>query len=207
MHKIIIGLFRLTRKIFIKTFILVTKLISKVILLGNGVKFGKNITIKGLISVDVRRGGVMTVGNNFSLNNGSFFNKIGRQQNSIFVVQEDAILKIGNNVGMSSVAIVCSKKVTIGNYVKIGGSTVIYDTDFHSLDYKTRADNVLDKQYVKKSEVSIGDNAFIGAHCIILKGVAIGEGAIVGAGSVVTKSIPPFEIWGGNPAKFIKKIN
>lgn len=46
---------------------------------------------------------------------------------------------------------------------------------------------------------------FIGAHSIILKGVTIGECAIIGAGSVVTKDVGDDEIWGGNPAKCIRK--
>ena len=54
--------------------------------------------------------------------------------------------------------------------------------------------------------VVIKDGAFIGAHTIVLKGVTIGERSIVGAGSVVTRSIPDYEIWAGNPAKFIKKV-
>lgn len=53
----------------------------------------------------------------------------------------------------------------------------------------------------------INDNVFIGARCIILKGVTIGSKSIIGAGSVVTKNIPEGEIWAGNPAKFIKKYN
>lgn len=52
----------------------------------------------------------------------------------------------------------------------------------------------------------IGDNVLIGAHSIILKGVTIGNNAVVAAGSVVSRSIPANELWGGNPAKFIKKI-
>ena len=39
---------------------------------------------------------------------------------------------------------------------------------------------------------------------LILSGVTIGRGSIVAAGSVVTKSIPPYTIWGGVPARFIK---
>lgn len=54
-------------------------------------------------------------------------------------------------------------------------------------------------------KVHIGKNAFIGAHTIICNSVSIGEHSIIGAGSVVTKDIPPYEIWGGNPAHFIRK--
>lgn len=59
---------------------------------------------------------------------------------------------------------------------------------------------------VKHATVVIKDGAFIGAHTIVLKGVTIGERSIVGAGSVVSRSIPDYEIWAGNPAKFIKKV-
>lgn len=54
-------------------------------------------------------------------------------------------------------------------------------------------------------EVRIRKDAFIGAAAIICNAVTIGEGAIVGAGSVVTKSVPDYEVWAGNPARFIKK--
>lgn len=56
-------------------------------------------------------------------------------------------------------------------------------------------------------KVHIKRNAFIGAGTIITKPVTIGENAIIGAGSVVTKDIPAGEVWGGNPAKLIKKCN
>ena len=45
---------------------------------------------------------------------------------------------------------------------------------------------------------------YIGSNTIITKSVKIGDGAIIAAGSIVTKDIPPYEVWGGNPAKFIK---
>jgi len=51
----------------------------------------------------------------------------------------------------------------------------------------------------------IEDEVWIGANVIVLQGIVIGTGSIVGAGAVVTKNIPPMEIGGGVPARFIKK--
>jgi len=47
---------------------------------------------------------------------------------------------------------------------------------------------------------------FIGAHTVIRQPISIGNDVIIGAGSVLTKDIPSGEIWGGVPAKFIKKV-
>jgi acetyltransferase-like isoleucine patch superfamily enzyme len=52
-------------------------------------------------------------------------------------------------------------------------------------------------------QTTIGEDAWIGYGVVIMAGVTIGRGAVVGAGAVVTKSIPPFEIWAGVPAKKI----
>ena len=60
-------------------------------------------------------------------------------------------------------------------------------------------------RHYSRGKVIIKKNAYIGANTIICKPVTIGEGAIIGASSVVTKDIPPFEIWAGNPARFIRK--
>lgn len=56
---------------------------------------------------------------------------------------------------------------------------------------------------LKGGDVVIGDRVFIGYRAIVLPGVSIGEGAVVGAGSVVTKSIEPYTIVAGNPARVI----
>lgn len=50
----------------------------------------------------------------------------------------------------------------------------------------------------------IGNDVWIGANAVIIKGITIGNGAIIGAGSIVTKSIPSYAIAVGNPAKIIK---
>ena len=52
----------------------------------------------------------------------------------------------------------------------------------------------------------IEDDVFIGANCIVLKGVTVGARSIIAAGSVVTKSIPADCLAGGNPAKVIRSL-
>lgn len=51
----------------------------------------------------------------------------------------------------------------------------------------------------------IGDNVEIGSNSVIIGEIVIGNNSIIGAGSVVLKDIPPYEVWGGVPARFIKK--
>lgn len=62
-----------------------------------------------------------------------------------------------------------------------------------------------EKRHYSRGKVILKRKAYIGANTVICKPVTIGEGAIVGASSVVTKDIPPYEIWAGNPARFIRK--
>ena len=54
-------------------------------------------------------------------------------------------------------------------------------------------------------QTEIGNDVWIGTHCMIKSGVKIADGAIIGMGSVVTKDVGPYEIWAGNPAKLIRK--
>lgn len=193
---------RFIKKIRFKAILFFNNIFKYIVLYGNNVHFGKRLITNGMPNIDVWRYGTFIIGDDLQLNNGERFNMIGRQQKCNFVVMHNAELVIGNGVGMSSTTIVCSTKVIVGDFVKIGGNTVIYDTDFHSLDKDSRKNKVTD--IPKKSPIIIGNNVFIGAHCTILKGVYIGENSIIGAGSVITKNIPPNEIWAGNPAKFIK---
>ncbi len=59
--------------------------------------------------------------------------------------------------------------------------------------------------YEYYSRAVIGNDVWIGSQCLIKGGVSIGDGAVVGMGSVVTHDISPYEIWAGNPAKFLRK--
>lgn len=170
----------------------------------NGAKVDKGLKVAGFLKIDVTRRGKLTIGNNFHVNSGNNFNVIGRQQKTIFWVEGE--LTIGDHVGISSTALICNHKISIGDNVKIGGGVCIYDTDFHNLNSQIRSNPALDKQTALKAPVILNKNVFIGAHSTILKGVTIGENSVVGACSLVSKSIPANQIWAGNPAKFIKEI-
>lgn len=60
-------------------------------------------------------------------------------------------------------------------------------------------------QLPRKGDIVIGNDVWLGRECVILPGAKIGDGAIVAACSVVTGDIPPYTVFDGNPAKFIKQ--
>lgn len=145
------------------------------------------------------------IGSDVTINSGFRYNLIGGDSRTIFRTIDDGIIIIGNNVKMSNVSLVAFKNITIEDKVMIGGGVKIYDSDFHSLNAFIRNTPPFYNDICSKG-VLIRKGAFIGAHSIVLKGVTIGTDSIVGAGSVVSCSIPDGEVWGGAPAKFIRKI-
>lgn len=122
------------------------------------------------------------------------------------VVLPGATLKIGDFTGMSQVSITCKNSITIGLHCTIGAGVMIFDTNFHNVNWKIRRTQE-DLKTAKTAPVTIGDDCFIGARCIICKGVNIGNRAIIAAGSVVVSDIPSDCIAGGNPCKVIKRLN
>jgi acetyltransferase-like isoleucine patch superfamily enzyme len=67
---------------------------------------------------------------------------------------------------------------------------------------------VLSKWTRTSSAIDIGDDVWLGAGAIILKGVTLGDGCVVASGSVVTSgSYPPRSLLAGNPAKIIRELH
>ena len=118
----------------------------------------------------------------------------------------ESVIRIGDSVGISG-AVICAKQcVQIGNRVLIGSGAVICDTDFHSLSHEVRGIGQ-DLDAAADAPVSIGDDCFIGARAMVLKGVTIGARSIVGAGAVVVKDVPADGVVAGNPACIVKRLN
>ena len=92
--------------------------------------------------------------------------------------------------------------VIIEDDVLIGPDVSIFGGDH---EYSKMDKEIKNSGYGRVEPVIIKKGAWIGAKAIILRGVTVGKGAVIAAGSVVVKEIPEYEIWGGNPAKFLKK--
>lgn len=90
--------------------------------------------------------------------------------------------------------------------VKVGDHSLIASgCRFIDHDHGTDRDGLMGPQLGKEGEIILGKDVWLGCNVVVLKDVEIGEGAIVAAGSVVTKSIGPYEIWAGIPAKKISE--
>lgn len=173
---------------------------------------GDNLRIMGptpYFKVPKGARGVLRVGSNVVLNSDSKNSNTNITTRVKFVVGYEGNITIGDNCDLNGVCIVSYKNVIIGNYCQIASSTLISDTDFHPTDNATRLAQMkgmsFDYQSVKKSDVVIGDNVWIGWGCVILKGAIIGNNCIVGAGSVVLgKEYPDNCIIAGNPARVVK---
>jgi len=96
-----------------------------------------------------------------------------------------------------------AKQVRIGRDVLIGGRVYISDHD-HSYDEPDRS--ARQSFHLKVAPVEIGDGAFLGEGCVILKGVRVGRRAVVAANAVVTHNVPDFAVVAGIPARVIKII-
>ena len=118
--------------------------------------------------IDVKNGGKLIIQGKIQTEKG------------VLLSAQKGTLYITNAYCNRNVMIVCRDSICIGSGVTIGPNTVIYD---HDHDLNKRGEIIT-------LPVVIEDNVWIGAGCIILKGVRIGRNAVIGAGSLVTHDVP-----------------
>lgn len=112
-------------------------------------------------------------------------------------------VQVGNNCKISSHSFIC-EGVIIGNNVFIGHNvTFINDKYPKAINNDGNLQNEDDWKVIP---TMIEDDASVGSSVTILCGIKIGKGALIGAGSVVTKNVSAYEIWAGNPARFIREV-
>lgn len=175
---------------------------------------GKRAMIFNHIYLDIHPDSKVKIGDDFKFTSGECINPLCRNQRGCIVAERpNSIIEIGHHVGMSSPCLWAKERITIGNYVKIGGDCIFMDSDAHNLDWRIRNSQVmfspmesLDIHTCKCAPIVIEDHVLIGARSIILKGVTIGHGSVIGAGSVVVRDIPANCIAAGNPCVVIKML-
>ena len=99
---------------------------------------------------------------------------------------------IYKNVGFDSVA---PELITIKKGAALTKGTIVLS---HFIDPNQKG------RVFRLAKVTIEEDVFIGCNTVICNSVTIGKGAMIAAGSIVTKDIPPYQVWGGNPARYIK---
>ncbi len=132
-----------------------------------------------------------------------FFAHAGKLVNIQTGVTMDPVrnISIGDNSGIGRDSIlIAPAPIEIGRDVMIGPQLIIY-----TANHETKRMLPMNKQAMVCKPVKIGDDVWIGARVTILPGVVIGDGSVIAAGSVVTKSLEPYTIAGGVPAKKIKE--
>ena len=114
-----------------------------------------------------------------------------------FLSAKTGVLNIEGNVYINrNSMVVCREKIIIGDGTTIGPNVLIYDHDHDVINGG-----------LKTKEVSVGCNVWIGAGCIILKGVHIGDGCVIAAGTTVVKDIEPNKVVYCKPQYSYKEID
>ena len=121
--------------------------------------------------------------------------------------------KIGDNCNICANVLI-ENEVTVGNNVTVKSGVQLWDgitveDDVFIGPNATFTNDLFPRSKNpdwKLSKTLIKKGASIGANATILCGITIGNNSMIGAGSVVTKDVPDGELWVGNPAHFVKKI-
>ena len=134
----------------------------------------------------------------------------------VMKVDGEGSIVVGDNTYIGGQTVVGAvERIEIGNNVIISTEVHIYDNNNHPTSPMKREKMSRSGDYFGRlwqwaeSEhrpIKIGDNVWIGERATILKGVTIGKGSIVACGAVVTHDVPPYSVFGGNPAKIVKNL-
>ena len=117
---------------------------------------------------------------------------------------ETARLEIGEGTILNlSCMLAATEQISVGRHCMFANHCFVADADHR---YDDPDVPVTWQGMTPKGPVTIGDNCWFGANCVVTGGVAIGERTVVGANSVVTRDLPDRVVAAGVPAKVIREI-
>lgn len=170
-----------------------------------GVREDGNLSFRGPVRLAAERSGSFRFGRNVKFWSHRWINPIGLLGPTMLTTARDGFIEIGDDSAFSSVVIFSCCGVKIGRRAVFGGNVRIFDTNFHVLDavQRWKSDSL---ELAKCAPVIVGDDVFVGANAMILKGTRIGDRSIVAAGSVVFGlNVPPDSLVKGNPAEIVSR--
>jgi acetyltransferase-like isoleucine patch superfamily enzyme len=112
---------------------------------------------------------------------------------------------VGNDVSINARPTLMARhsEIHIGNKVMFGPEVMIIAGNHNTSVVGDFMSDVTHKRPEDDQDVVIEDDVWIGSRAVVLKGVVIGRGAIVGAGAIVTRSVPPYAVAVGVPARVV----
>jgi acetyltransferase-like isoleucine patch superfamily enzyme len=115
-------------------------------------------------------------------------------------------IHVGQDVslGLRPVMIAALSEIVIGDHVMFGPGVTVIGGGHNTTVVGGFMKTTTEKTGNEDLGVVIEDDVWVGTRATILRGVTVGRGAIVGAASVVNKSVPPYAIVGGNPARVLR---
>jgi len=174
----------------IKLLIVNHRKIKKFFFYLNKIYLGNNTLISKSASIKNINGGSIIIGNNCIVLEGVLIHTYGGN------------IHIGNNCSFNPYCVIYGHgNLTIGNEVRIATHSIIIPANH---DYSDINKPIM-YQKENRTGIIIEDDVWIGANVKILDGIVIGTGCVIGAGSVVDKSVPPYSVITGVPAKIINK--
>jgi acetyltransferase-like isoleucine patch superfamily enzyme len=154
-----------------------------------GVNISKHAKVKKTANIEIRFGGTIEIDERTEILDG------------VMIFTYGGNIKIGKSCSINAQTILYGHGgLTIGNDVLIAGQCMIIPSN-HNFSDSTKT--IMAQGNTSKGIV-IHDDVWIAHGCSILDGITIGKGAIIAAGSVVNKDVPPYTVYGGVPAKFLK---
>lgn len=180
---------------------------NRIRLVRKGVGAGSRVVMQGRILIYRAKRSHIAIGDRVVLNADSRKNTLeARGPIVLRTFRADARIIIGDDSGLTSCTISAGSVVELGKRVLIGGGVVITDSDHHVVDMIEGRRFAGLPAVDRDMPIRIGDDVFIGARSLILKGVEIGRGSVIGAGSVVSSSIPPGVVAAGNPCRVLRSL-
>jgi len=159
-------------------------------MIGDDVVVGGSCKISDLAVVNTDGGGSISLGDKCVIHDYAY------------LLPHNGSIVLGDRVSVGQFCMLYGHGgLTIGSYTEIAPQCTIVTTNKNF----GRVDIPMAYQGETSKGIDIGSGVWIGANAVVLDGVTIGDNSIIGAGSVVTKSVPPYSVAVGNPAKVIRK--